>query len=270
VRYSRLSMHACLLLVMLLSPSQVRAQRSLAPSSPSGQTATPVFEGWYRNPDGTFSLSFGYFNRNGSERLEIPVGDSNFVSPGNRNQGQPTHFAPDRHWGVFAVVVPADFGTRKVVWSLTVRGTTVAVPGSLAADWEIDALQGEASSDNTPPLVRIGATGAEARGPLGATTGPLTVAAGKPLSLSVMATDDGKSKSAVDLTWFKHQGPGDVSFATPTHRLSPTGGSATTAATFSRPGEYLVRVRANDLSPMTAGHAQCCWTNAFVKVTVTP
>ena len=48
------------------------------------------------------------------------------------------------------------------------------------------------------------------------------------------------------------------------------GGSATTMATFSEPGEYVVRVRANDASGVsTAGHSQCCWTNGFVRVTVT-
>ena len=30
----------------------------------SGQSVTPAYEGWFPNSDGTFSLSFGYFNRN--------------------------------------------------------------------------------------------------------------------------------------------------------------------------------------------------------------
>jgi hypothetical protein len=47
-------------------------------------------------------------------------------------------------------------------------------------------------------------------------------------------------------------------------------GRATTAATFSEPGEYVLRVRANDASGVAgAGHAQCCWSNGFVKVIVT-
>ena len=45
----------------------VRAQLPFAAAKSSGQTVTPVFEGWYRNPDGTFSISFGYFNRNTEE-----------------------------------------------------------------------------------------------------------------------------------------------------------------------------------------------------------
>jgi hypothetical protein len=47
------------------------------------------------------------------------------------------------------------------------------------------------------------------------------------------------------------------------------GGQAAAMATFSEPGDYLVRVRATDSSITAAGHAQCCWTNAFFKVNVT-
>src|SRR5437868_5559303 len=106
------------------SPMVVVAQAPLAPASAAGQTATPAFEGWYKNPDGTFSLSFGYYNRNTAEVLSVPVGSDNFIAPGDANQGQPTYFYPRRHWGVFAVKVPADFGDKKIVWTLKVRGKT--------------------------------------------------------------------------------------------------------------------------------------------------
>ncbi len=266
--------------VMVFLPQTGRAQRSLAPTSPSGQSVTPVFEGWYRNRDGTYSLSFGYYNRNSTERMDVAVGDENFVSPGPPNQGQPTSFSPRRHWGVFAVVVPADFGNKKVTWTLKDRGQTFAIAGSLKLDWQIDALEGEASSDNTPPALSFSAGGPEGRGPLGVIVGPLTIAVGKPLALTVTVKDDAKTGSVgrggvrtgtpVDLTWFKHQGPGDVVFSAPTNRLTPTGGTGSTMATFSRAGDYVVRIRANDSSVAGAGHSQCCWTNSFIKVTVTP
>jgi len=42
-----------------------------------------------------------------------------------------------------------------------------------------------------------------------------------------------------------------------------------TMATFTEPGEYIVRVRANDSSGVSgAGHSQCCWTNGFVRIAV--
>jgi hypothetical protein len=40
------------------------SQLPFAPESAAGMTITPAFEGWYENPDGTYSLSFGYYNRN--------------------------------------------------------------------------------------------------------------------------------------------------------------------------------------------------------------
>ena len=74
----------------------------------------------------------------------------------------------------------------------------------------------------------------------------------------------------VTLTWFKHQGPGSVTFSEENARVPIAGGEAEMIATFSAPGDYVLRVRANDASGVAgAGHSQCCWTNGFVKVTVT-
>ena len=250
------------------------AQLSLSPVSPRGQSVTPVFEGWYRNTDGTYSLSFGYFNRNAQEVIDLPIGPDNSITPGAPNQGQPTQFQPRRHWGVFAVVVPADFAQKRVTWTLRLRGQEFAIAGSLNQDWQIDALEGEASANDTPPVVTLDPGGPSAQGPLGSVAGPLRARVGAPLALTFLVRDDGKSLSGsgvpVELTWFKHQGPGSVTFSPGTARLTPTGGKATTTATFSQAGDYLVRVRANDSPVMSAGHSQCCWTNAFVRVTVEP
>jgi hypothetical protein len=254
-------------------PNKGAGQTPLAPATPSGQTATPAFEGWYKNPDGTFSLSFGYYNRNLTEVLSVPVGPDNFISPGDANQGQPTFLYPRRHWGVFAVKVPADFGDKKVVWTLKVRGKTFAIPGSLREEWQIDALEGEAGSNNTPPVLTFAEGGPPARGPGGITV-DRAATVGKPITINVVATDDGASLARtavpVTLTWFTHQGPAQVTFGTPTVRLTPKGGSSSTTATFSKPGDYIIRVRATDSEMVAAGHSQCCWTNAFVKVRVTP
>jgi hypothetical protein len=243
----------------------------------SGLSVTPVFEGWYANPDGTVSLSFGYYNRNSEEVLEVPPGPDNAVQPGPVNQGQPARFEPGRHWGVFAVKVPV--GAPDVVWTLRNRDQTFTIPGHQRRNWKLDALEGEAGSGNTPPVLKLAADGPEGAGPLGVTAGPVSAAAGVPVDLTVWAHDDGRPSGSVattgrtavpvTVTWFKHQGPGAVSFGTPSARIPVAGGSATTAATFAEPGEYLVRVRANDASGVSgAGHAQCCWTNAFLKVTV--
>ena len=76
----------------------------------SGQAIYPAFEGWYQNPDGSYNLLLGYFNRNQKQTLDIPVGPNNRVEPGGPDLGQPTHFTPRRGWGVFAIKVPKDFG----------------------------------------------------------------------------------------------------------------------------------------------------------------
>ncbi len=255
------------------------AQMPLEPPSKMGLTVTPVFEGWYRNPDGTASLSFGYYNRNYEEVLEIPIGPDNFFEPGPANRGQPTHFQPRRHWGVFAITVPADFGYGRLVWTVKIRGETYFVPGSLNRDWEIDALNGEAGSGNTPPVVSFHSGGPEGTGPAGVTGGPISAKAGMPAEVTVWASDDGRGAGSVfdegeegipvNLAWFKHQGPGDVSFSVETHEVSSGGAEAKTMATFSQPGSYVLRVRANDASGVVSvGHAQCCWTNGFVTVNV--
>jgi len=251
------------------------AQLPLAVPKSSGQTVTPAFEGWYRNPDGTFSISFGYYNRNATEVLNIPIGPDNFVSPGNPDQGQPTYFYPRRHWGVFAVKVPADFGDKqKVVWTVKMQGKSFEIPGSLREEWQIDALEGEAGSNNTPPILTFGASGPESRGPAGIMV-ERTATVGKPLTIDVVAKDDGNSATSrtgtpVVLTWFTHQGPAQLTFAPASSRLTPKGGSASTTVSFNKPGDYIIRVRATDSDVTSAGHSQCCWTNAFVKVRVTP
>jgi hypothetical protein len=213
----------------------------------SGQTVTPAFEGWYKNPDGSFSLSFGYLNRNAEEVVDVPIGPGNFMAPGEQNQGQPTEFQPRRNWGVFAVKVPADFGEKEITWTLKFRGATFAIPGSLHPNWQIDALEGEAGSGNTPPVLRFDATGPEGSGPLGVTAEPITATVGKPTAVTVWARDDGKAAGSVvsagkaavpvTLTWFLHQGGGKVTFNPPTFQVDTAGGQAITMATFTEPGE---------------------------------
>ena len=105
--------------VILTSGSILGAgQIPLSPVRDAGQTVTPAYEGWYPNPDGTFTLSFGYYNRNREEIVGIPLGQDNFISPGPSNQGQPTRLHPRRHWGVFTVapVLPAGTVLKVTAW----------------------------------------------------------------------------------------------------------------------------------------------------------
>lgn len=251
----------------------------LSPRREAGQTVTPAYEGWYPNPDGTFSLSFGYYSRNTEEIVEIPVGPDNFISPGPQDQGQPTQFYPLRHWGVFTVRVPADFGDQKVVWTLVNRGATYQIPGHLNPDWLLDAKLNPADG-NTPPVLRFAADGPTGSGPDGVHAGPLAAKVGEPLAIDLWVSDDEvrspggfiRQKEPVVLAWFKHSGPGGVEFSDAEPKIDKeAGGKATTSATFDAPGRYVLRVRATDYSGLVSGgHAQCCWSNGYVEVTVAP
>src|SRR5262249_52713454 len=68
-----------------------------------GQNVVPVYEGWVPNPDGTFSLVFGTWNRNWEETVIVPVGPDNHIDPGGPDRGQPTVFGPRRGKNVFEI-----------------------------------------------------------------------------------------------------------------------------------------------------------------------
>src|SRR5262249_34655912 len=86
----------------------------------TGQDLQPVYEGWEHNADGTFSMVFGYLNRNYDEELDVPIGPNNTIEPGG-DRGQPTHFFNRRQQFMFKVKVPKDWGEKDLVWSVTVR-----------------------------------------------------------------------------------------------------------------------------------------------------
>jgi hypothetical protein len=77
----------------------------------------------------------------------------------------------------------------------------------------------------------------------------------------------------VTVTWKVHRGSAQVKFGDDVIRLFNGGDTdkvmeATTTATFSAPGDYMLRAQVNDDSGDGGGGEQCCWTNALVKVTV--
>ena len=112
----------------------VLGQQSFA----TGQSVVPAYEGWEQNDDGSFNLVFGYMNRNWQQVLDVPVGPDNAIEPGGPDQGQPTHFLPRRNRFVFRIRVPADFGERELVWTLTSHGRTQRAYGTLKPDYFID------------------------------------------------------------------------------------------------------------------------------------
>lgn len=77
----------------------------------------------------------------------------------------------------------------------------------------------------------------------------------------------------VIVTWKLHRGPAPVSVATNpvplvTRRDPKAVVEGVSTATFTVPGEYILRAQVNDESGVDGGGDQCCWTNALVRVTV--
>lgn len=290
----RLTIAGVSVVLVLLGGTVLEAQQGLArgtelplrPQYERGQPVSPIFEGWYENPDGTYSLSFGYFNRNSEEVLEIPVGPDNSIEPAEFGGDQPTNFStgegqfPGRGWGVFTVVVPEDYGPDdEVVWTLTSKGVTHSVPGRVGIGaYELAEVDEPMGVGSMPPPVRFDPEGPEGMGPTGITAEKRrTTSVGAPVEISVWTADnwDPEYREAVpvDLEWFKHQGPagGTVTFEPQEAEVEAAGGEATTTATFSEPGDYVLRVRAGNFSSRDSSLSNhCCWTNGYVRVTVTP
>ena len=108
----------------------------------------------------------------------------------------------------------------------------------------------------------------------------VTARVGTPVELSALVQDRGEREPydtdralyPVHATWLHHQGPGAVHFDPQGEALpGEVWSEAVTRATFTEPGEYVVRLRVDNFSaPDTRFGKQCCWSNAFVPVTVLP
>lgn len=279
--YNRVKPLKCfLVLVCATVAAQQPGHLPLEPIHDSGQSVTGAYEGWWKNSDGSFSLLVGYFNRNLKEELDIPIGPNNRIEPGGPDRGQPTHFLARRHFGVFTVNVPSDFGATKLNWTLVANHETTVVPLSLDPLWEMSPFR-EEGMGNTPPVIRFDEKGPSVQGPR-PIVAERTASLASPLELNVWVADDAKTYPGakppalptVMLTWSKFRGPGEVKFSSARPGVKkidgpdPFDGTATTTVTFSLPGEYLLHVVANDWSGDGGRGFLCCWTNAEVHVTV--
>jgi hypothetical protein len=230
----------------------------------SGQDVVPVYEGWLRNSDGTFTFVFGYFNRNWKEELVIATGADNKLEPGPADRGQPTYFLPRRQPWVFRVQVPADWGNKELVWTLTAHGRSEKAYAALTAEEELSEriimtrgnLNPGDDDPNQPPVITIDSI-------------PVATA-GRPVSLTAQVVDDGLPKPRIapqagpggfptaqsnratapgprglTVTWFEYRGPAQVIF----ERVGPipvVEGRASTIASFAEAGTYILRAIAND------------------------
>ena len=216
----------------LAAAHEGRAQQSFA----TGQSISPAYEGWVQNEDGSFDLVFGYMNRNWEQVLDVPVGPDNAIEPGGPDQGQPTRFQPRRNRFVFSIRVPADFGDRELVWTLTANGRTQRAYATLKRDYYIDDLVIQANfgaagaAGSTPELAENAAPVLTVEG------GPArTARVGEPLALAASVTDDDiprarplaptnprrpgrfttDTATGLRFSWFVYRGAGGVGFDPP-------------------------------------------------------
>ncbi len=251
-----------------------------------GSSVTPAYEGWYHDRDGSVRFLVGYFNRNTKQEFDIPAGPNNHIEPGDPDQGQPTHFDAGRQWGVFTLKVPPDLGARKMTWTIVSNGFTNTVSLHTRPEWIVEPYE-DAAQKNTPPVLKFRPDGPSFTGPPSAIATTYTAATGTPLPLPTWVTDEGakvntplpaaRSRDAsgtpalppLSISWTMFRGPGTVTFDAVKPAIDRLhGGQAMTTATFSAPGDYVLRVEANDASGVGGGGFQCCWTNAHVAVHV--
>jgi hypothetical protein len=230
-----------------------------------GQSVQPVFEGWEKNPDGTYSMWFGYLNRNYEERLNIPVGPQNGFA--GEDMGQTEVFEPRRSRFAFKVVVPANFPKdRDLVWSVTANGVTQSAYGSLWPVWEVDQ---STISANRGSRTAIDYDEPPNAAPRVVNPPPAQSAqTGQPLSLTLQVEDDGNPRPRVDrgakvaglkgppaerpmndslrVSWVQWRGPGTATFDPKVVRV--VDGQAATKVTFDKPGNYVLRAYAEDAS----------------------
>ena len=257
----------------------------------SGQTVQPVFEGWSRNPDGSFTMHFGYFSRNFVEEIHVPVGSDNRFERDEIDAGQPTFFYPRAHRRVFSVRVPSDFGDQQLVWNLTVRGETLRALGWLEPTWQtaataagsrrlsdeaarntaptiaVDALSGVTVGSEVPLTARVTDDGL----PIQREAGDRAPGSNDPPSLQADpdAPEQPHNVPAVPIrrrrgrdeprvrglrvSWIVWRGPvGGVSFE-PSSTVEVEDGQAVVTATFTTPGDYVLRAEAND-NALTTQH----------------
>lgn len=274
----------------------------LATRSASGESVAPMFNGWVANEDGSVQLIYGFANQNREAPVDVPVGPNNKLEPAQFDGGQPTHFPTYRRGGfvgiqergVFAVTVPADMAGTEVVWTLTSGGNTYSVPGR-ATSSAYEMSPDPAALGSTNPAIRFNPNGPESVDREGIYASRLMAKVGEPVALTAYVQDRGEREKYDELErfifplgteWVLHQGPSVPEFdqaritgrekdrqnAGESAQQSSNGWEeVTTMATFTEPGEYVVRLRVDNFTaPDSKFDNQCCWSNAYVPVTVTP
>ena len=281
----------------------------LQPVSANNHILAPFMEGWYENEDGTYTISFGYSNSNldtlyipvGENNSIEPAQFSGmqptvFIPGHHRGIFAVTLPASMKDTDVWWTLTKANGDVTRVpgrTSSIAYELDWMPRPhGGLPPSVSFDSQSGVGRG---PPGIMLERT--------------QTVAVGSPLTLSVNTTDpserdpdDFRSANVpLRVVWSQLQGPGRVEFTRhesnplpeaangagggrgagaggfgrggrggpQTINLAEGEGTASVIATFSVPGEYIMRARVDNFSaPDSADNDNCCFTNGYVRVSV--
>ena len=232
--------HAALALLLTLSAGGAAA---------FAQPTQPIYvqyDGFVRNANGTFTLSFGYFNQNNAD-VTIEPGEENAFAPAPGDRNQPIMFLKGRHRFACSMVVDTSFDGQ-LQWTVKFAGktqTTTAKTLNQLYELELNSeKRASAGLDaasapknvcvNRPPIVEI-------VNPFGGPDASTKIAAkvDQDVAVNARVEDDGlPRRSKVTSTWKKVSGPGTVTFSDTS--------SAPTRVKFSAPGAYEIELTATD------------------------
>lgn len=272
----------------------------LSQRSTTGEAIAPFFNGWIANADGSTTYVFGFANLNREEIVDVPLGPNNFIEPAEFDGAQPTHFPiysrggfrGIQERGAFAVTVPADQAGTEVVWTVNHAGRSYSIPAR-ATSTAYEMSRAERALGSLTPAIRFEENGEMSTDREGIYADKITASVGQPVSLSAYIKDRGVRENydveslefPLGTEWIMHQGPvGAMPDFEPAaisgRERAENGDEGKTAdgwtvvqsqATFWEPGEYVVRLRVDNFSAPDSGMDYvCCWSNAYVPVTVTP
>jgi hypothetical protein len=234
------------------------------------QASQPIYlqyDGFVKNKDGTYTLSFGYFNQNQVD-VRIPAGADNAFLPAAADRNQPVLFLKGRHRFACSMVVPASFD-GKLQWMVRFAGKTFTTTAKvldplyeleLASEKRATSGLDLAKADkgvcvNRAPAIQVINPQSDVNA--GADTLAATSFATRldqEVSLNGSVEDDGLPReSKLTVLWKMSSGPGTVTFSEPNQPV--------TRARFSAAGVYELELSATDTERSNT---------VKIKVTVSP
>lgn len=224
-------------------------------SDAAAQASQPIYlqyDGFVKNKDGTYTLSFGYFSLNHVD-VRISAGADNTFSPAPADRNQPVLFVKGRHRFACSLVVPADYD-GKLQWTVRFAGKTYTTTAkTLDPLYELELNSEKRATSgldlakapkgvcvNRAPAIQVINPQADVNAgadTLAATS--FSTRLNQEVSLSGSVEDDGLPReSKLTVTWKMLSGPGTVEFSEPSQPV--------TRARFSAVGVYELELSATD------------------------